>query len=68
MNTEEQHEEMAQQVIDAVANLGAEAVIRALSDACYIAAAVHEELKDWSRMAELTHYAKNLEDLPLDRT
>jgi len=64
---EDEADEMMQQVVDGVANYGAEKVIRALSDACYIAAAVHEELKDWSRMAELLHYAKRLEEMPLHR-
>ncbi|HEX8550860.1 MAG TPA: hypothetical protein VF681_04830 [Abditibacteriaceae bacterium] len=60
-------ESTRQQIIDGIANFGAEEMINALRDGCFIAAAVHEELKDWSRMAELTHYAKQLDELPLKR-
>ena len=66
--SDEETDEMMQTVIDAVANHGAEKVIRALSDACYIAAAVAEEEREFGPMGELTFYAHTLEKLPIHRS
>lgn len=43
-------------------------VIKALSDACYISAAVAEEERKFGRMGELTYYAHTLEKLPIRRS
>lgn len=54
----------AEEVItDAVANIGAEAVLTAVLGALYVNVAVLEEQKNWTRMGTVAHYAETIRDL-----
>jgi len=63
MDEQLEEEEMRTEVINMVANLGAEAVIEALAAACRIAAEVDKENNDWPSAGTHNHYAQTLEEL-----
>ena len=60
---DEEVKAMQDQIMDAVANFGAEAVIKALAAACRIAAEVDKDSRRWTSAGTHGHYAQTLEDL-----
>ena len=60
---DEQVKAMQDQIMDAVANLGAVEVIKALAAACRMAAEVDNDGRRWTSAGTHSHYAQILEDL-----